>query len=81
MAFVLQRYCFIRMKATTVAPIAGRGIEPNKIRMLSFYVSCGICGLKEEYHMLRLLCIVVLSSALILSLWAFWLAMKELMSE
>jgi hypothetical protein len=31
--------------------------------------------------MLKLLCIVLLSSALILSLWAFWLAMKELMSE
>jgi hypothetical protein len=32
--------------------------------------------------MLKILCILLLTSALILSLWAFWLAVvKELMSE
>jgi hypothetical protein len=31
--------------------------------------------------MLKLLCILLLSSALILSLWAFWMAVRELMSE
>jgi hypothetical protein len=35
----------------------------------------------EEQIMLNVLCILLLSSALILSLWAFWMAVRELMSE
>jgi hypothetical protein len=38
-------------------------------------------NLKEEHIMLNVLCILLLTSALILSLWAFWLAVRELMSE
>ena len=35
----------------------------------------------KEQIMLKVLCLLLLSSALILSLWAFWLAVRELMSE
>ena len=36
---------------------------------------------QQEPIMIKVLCILLLSSALILSLWAFWLAVRELMSE
>ena len=36
---------------------------------------------RKEFEMIKILYMVLLLSALILSLWALWLAVKELMSE
>ncbi len=79
--------------SATTSQMACRSVSLYLIDIIveNLFLNYGICFAeyihepdvisKGEQIMIKLLCILLLSSALILSLWAFWLAVRELMSE